>query len=189
MRRLSSMSALRAVANVADVPLKRKLRNDYAKLRARGHLRNFTRFASADTRAASVCQSMINNSPTHTTGGGKRPRSQDDLGHDVQKDPKHKFNLAVGVPRMPMCSQTQSTHATLPDTGIGHKDDVVSVVSGSETEDTHAYRPASVVAGVPVAVHAKLVLQVKGLQETLKKTYCMLDAMQSRLQAMERAQT
>uniref|UniRef100_A0AAV1V5X2 Uncharacterized protein n=1 Tax=Peronospora matthiolae TaxID=2874970 RepID=A0AAV1V5X2_9STRA len=45
------------------------------------------------------------------------------------------------------------------------------------------------VAGVPVAVHKKLVFQVKGLQETLKKTYCMLDAMQSRLQAMARAQT
>uniref|UniRef100_M4BFL0 Uncharacterized protein n=1 Tax=Hyaloperonospora arabidopsidis (strain Emoy2) TaxID=559515 RepID=M4BFL0_HYAAE len=45
------------------------------------------------------------------------------------------------------------------------------------------------VAGVPVADHAKLVLEVRGLQETLGKTQCMLDAMASRIQAMERAQT
>ena len=44
-------------------------------------------------------------------------------------------------------------------------------------------------AGVPVVDHEKLVLEVKGLQETLGKTQCMLDAMKSRLQAMERAQT
>uniref|UniRef100_A0AAV1UTM7 Uncharacterized protein n=1 Tax=Peronospora matthiolae TaxID=2874970 RepID=A0AAV1UTM7_9STRA len=37
--------------------------------------------------------------------------------------------------------------------------------------------------------HEKLVLEVKGLQETLDKSQCMLDAMQSRLQAMEQAQT
>uniref|UniRef100_A0AAV1UIL3 Uncharacterized protein n=1 Tax=Peronospora matthiolae TaxID=2874970 RepID=A0AAV1UIL3_9STRA len=132
---------------------------------------------------------MTTNPPTDTTSGGKRPRLQYGLGHDVQKHPKRKGNLAAGVPRIPMCSQTQSTHATLPDTGIGHEDDVASVISRSETEDTHAYRSASVVAGVPVAVHKKLVFQVKGLQETLGKTYCMLDAMEIRLQAMERAQT
>ena len=33
-----------------------------------------------------------------------------------------------------------------------------------------------------------MVLEVKGLQETLGKTQCMLDATTSRLQAMERAQ-
>ena len=44
-------------------------------------------------------------------------------------------------------------------------------------------------AGVPLADHEKPVLEVKGLQETLGKTKCMLDAMKSHLQAMERAQT
>ena len=37
-RRLSSMMALRASANVEDVRLKRKLRYDYAKLKAKGQL-------------------------------------------------------------------------------------------------------------------------------------------------------
>ena len=42
-RRLSSTCALRASANVADVRLERKFRYDYAKLTARGQLRNRTR--------------------------------------------------------------------------------------------------------------------------------------------------
>ena len=45
-RRLSSMYALRASVSVADVRLKRKLQYDYAKLKARGQLRNRTRYAS-----------------------------------------------------------------------------------------------------------------------------------------------
>uniref|UniRef100_A0AAV1T815 Uncharacterized protein n=1 Tax=Peronospora matthiolae TaxID=2874970 RepID=A0AAV1T815_9STRA len=88
-----------------------------------------------------------------------------------------------------MSSQTQGTNATLPDTGCGHDDDVVSVVSRHEIDDTRAHRAASVAVGVPVEAYEKLVFEVKGLQETLGKTQCMLDAMQSRLQAMEQAQT
>ena len=82
-RRLSSMCALRASVAVADVRLERKLRHDYAKLKARGQLRNLTHYASATTVAASSGQSMTTNSPTHTTSGGKRARSQDDPDHDV----------------------------------------------------------------------------------------------------------
>uniref|UniRef100_A0AAV1TYI6 Uncharacterized protein n=1 Tax=Peronospora matthiolae TaxID=2874970 RepID=A0AAV1TYI6_9STRA len=97
-------------------------------------------------------------------------------------------SLAEGVPQIPKSFQTQGTHATLPDTGIG-PDDVVSVVSRHEIDDTHAHRAKSVAAGVPVEAHEKLVLEVKGLQEALGKSQCMLDAMQSRLQAMKQAQT
>uniref|UniRef100_A0AAV1UF10 Uncharacterized protein n=1 Tax=Peronospora matthiolae TaxID=2874970 RepID=A0AAV1UF10_9STRA len=43
IRRLSSMSALRASVNMADVRLERNLRYDDAKLKARGQLRNPTR--------------------------------------------------------------------------------------------------------------------------------------------------
>ena len=41
-------------------------------------------------------------------------------------------SLAEGVPQTPTSFQTQGTPATLPDTGIGHDDDVVSVVSRHE---------------------------------------------------------
>ena len=47
-RRLSSMMALRASANAADVRLERKLRFKYAKLKAKGRLRSQTvRYAPA----------------------------------------------------------------------------------------------------------------------------------------------
>uniref|UniRef100_A0AAV1VC11 Uncharacterized protein n=1 Tax=Peronospora matthiolae TaxID=2874970 RepID=A0AAV1VC11_9STRA len=106
-RRLSGMSALRASASVADVHLERKIRYDDAKIKARDQLRNPTRHTSATTVAAGAGQTMTTNPPTHTTSGGKRPRSQDDIGHDVQKPSKHMGSLAEGVPRIPMSFQTQ----------------------------------------------------------------------------------
>ena len=45
------------------------------------------------------------------------------------------------------------------------------------------------VAGVPVEDHEKLANEVKCLHETLGKTQSMLDAMQARLQALERGLT
>uniref|UniRef100_M4BAE5 Uncharacterized protein n=1 Tax=Hyaloperonospora arabidopsidis (strain Emoy2) TaxID=559515 RepID=M4BAE5_HYAAE len=74
-RRLSSMYALRASVSVADVCLERKLRYDYAKLKARGQLRNRTRYDSANTVDASAGQTVTNNPPIDTTSGGKRPWS------------------------------------------------------------------------------------------------------------------
>uniref|UniRef100_A0AAV1VM06 Uncharacterized protein n=1 Tax=Peronospora matthiolae TaxID=2874970 RepID=A0AAV1VM06_9STRA len=157
VRRLSNMFALRASANVADVRLERKLRYDKAKLKARGQLRKGTRYASATTVAASTGQSVTKNPPTQTASGGKKRWSRDDHDHDARKHPKHKGSLAEAVSQTTMSFQTQGTLSTLPDTGIGPEDDVVSVVSRHEIDDTHAHRAKSVAAGVPVEAHEKFV--------------------------------
>ena len=96
---------------------------------------------------------------------------------------------AVRVPHTPMSFPTRGTHATLPDTGTSPDDGVVSIVSRRETDDSLAHRAVSVVAGVPVEDHERLVHEVKCLHETLGKTQSMLDAMQARLQALERGLT
>uniref|UniRef100_M4C2A6 Uncharacterized protein n=1 Tax=Hyaloperonospora arabidopsidis (strain Emoy2) TaxID=559515 RepID=M4C2A6_HYAAE len=188
-RRLSSMYALRASVSVADVRLERKLRYDYAKLKARGQLNNRTRYASATTVAASAGQTVTNNPLIDTTSGGKRPRSGDDTGHDVQKHPRRMNSLAEGESHTPMSSPTPGTLATLPDTGISHDDDVVSGVSPHRTGGSLVHRAASVEVGVPKEEHEKVLLELSGLRETLGKTQSVLDATQARVQVLESGHT
>uniref|UniRef100_M4B7H5 Uncharacterized protein n=1 Tax=Hyaloperonospora arabidopsidis (strain Emoy2) TaxID=559515 RepID=M4B7H5_HYAAE len=71
-----------------------------------GQLRNRTRYASATTVVASAGQTGTTNPPTDTTSGGKRPRSRNDTGHDVQKHPRRMGNVAEGVSHTPMSSPT-----------------------------------------------------------------------------------
>uniref|UniRef100_M4BFD3 Uncharacterized protein n=1 Tax=Hyaloperonospora arabidopsidis (strain Emoy2) TaxID=559515 RepID=M4BFD3_HYAAE len=188
-RRLSSMYALRASVSVADMRLERKLQYDYAKIKARGQLRNRTRYASATTVAASAGQTVTNNPPTNTTSGGKRPRSRDDSGHDVQIYPRRMGNLAEGESHTPMSSPTPGTHATSPDIDISHDEDVVSGVSSHGTGGSITHRAASVEVGVPKEEHEKVLLELSGLRETLGKTQSALDATQARVQALESGHT
>uniref|UniRef100_M4B6B3 Uncharacterized protein n=1 Tax=Hyaloperonospora arabidopsidis (strain Emoy2) TaxID=559515 RepID=M4B6B3_HYAAE len=146
-------------------------------------------YASANTVAAGAGQIVTNNPLIDTTSGGKRPRSQDDPGHDVQNHPRRMGSLAEGESHIPMSSPTLGTLATLPDTGIGHGDDVVSEVSPRGTGGSLSHRAASVGVGVPKEEHEKVLLEMNGLRDTLGKTHGALDATQARVQALESGHT
>uniref|UniRef100_M4BEB3 Uncharacterized protein n=1 Tax=Hyaloperonospora arabidopsidis (strain Emoy2) TaxID=559515 RepID=M4BEB3_HYAAE len=166
-RRLSSKYALRDSVSVADVRLERQLRYDYAKLTARGQLLNRTLYALDTTVAASAGQTVTNNPPIDTTSGGN----------------------GLGESNTPMSSPNPGTHATSPNIGNGHDDDVVSGVSTHGTGGFLADRAASVEVGVPKEEHEKILLELNGLRGTLGKTQSALDAKQACVQALESGHT
>ena len=118
-RHLSRVTALRASVDVSDVRLERKSRYEYAKLKARGHSRTRTRYASA-TPVATGSDSLIRSNPLPpTTIGEKRSRAQGDPCHVVRKHPRRMVNPSEEVSHTPMSSLNPGTRVTSPDTGIG----------------------------------------------------------------------
>ncbi|CAI5731701.1 unnamed protein product [Peronospora farinosa] len=144
--------ALRASADVADVRLERKMRYDYAKLKARRKLKSQrTQYTpathhsdvSATPVAASSRQAEAVSSLDLTTSGWKHHRQQVSPAHDVQKRPRRTGNPAVGEPRTPMSSKTRNIPTTSPDTGFDHGGDVstVDVQHGTEGSPVHQAMP------------------------------------------------
>ena len=88
-----------------------------------------------------------------------------------------------------MSSPSPGTHATSPNIGIGHDENVVSGVSPHGNSGSFAHRAASVEVGVPKEEHEKVLLELNGLRETSGKTQSALDATQARVQALESGHT
>ena len=97
-------------------------------------------------------------------------------------------NPAKGVSHTPTSSPSPDTLATLPYTGIGPDDCVVSEASPHVTGGSLAHRAASVVGGVPREEHEKVLLELSRLRETSGQTQIALDAMQARVQTLELGQ-
>uniref|UniRef100_A0AAV1V2H5 Uncharacterized protein n=1 Tax=Peronospora matthiolae TaxID=2874970 RepID=A0AAV1V2H5_9STRA len=166
------MHALRESASVEDVRLERKLRYDFAKLKARGRLQGVlrSRYASAASAAASSRQYFVTNSHALTTTSEKRDTRQHELGRGAQKRQRRSDILDGDESHTPMSFQTQGTHATSPDIGSDHDDEVVEVPAPHKPGSSLAYQATPVAVGVSAESQTELVKRAEDLRETLGPT-------------------
>uniref|UniRef100_M4BSX8 Uncharacterized protein n=1 Tax=Hyaloperonospora arabidopsidis (strain Emoy2) TaxID=559515 RepID=M4BSX8_HYAAE len=180
------MSSLRSSVSKADVRLERKLRHEYAKLKAKGHLRSLYRnhyakpVAGQTTTVSTVqtvaCHSVLTSEPYTPTPIGEKPVGvQAEPQRDAQKRQRRTGNLVEGVPQTPMSSQTQNIHATSPDTAIELCEDAASESSPHGTASSLARRATQKGVGVSVQAHEDFVSEVAQLREYFAHVQTTLD--------------
>ncbi|GMF57211.1 unnamed protein product [Phytophthora fragariaefolia] len=168
-RRLSSMEALRASFSEVDARLERRLRFDYAKLRAKRRLpagfqsrprvgdihyaplnpsaspvqKEGVAMARGQTRSVGAdpaAPQLIAGKREATDDAVASPRGAVDLSD--QKRPRRQGNPAGGAPQTPMSFPSGGSLATLPDTGNAHGTDVsLEYVPRGKPESTAVARP------------------------------------------------
>uniref|UniRef100_A0AAV1UC53 Uncharacterized protein n=2 Tax=Peronospora matthiolae TaxID=2874970 RepID=A0AAV1UC53_9STRA len=136
-------------------------------------------------RPANSRQPFDTNSPALTTTSEKRGARQDELGPGAQKRQLRMGGLAEGESHTPMSFQTQGTHATSPDIGSDHDEDVVKVPATHGTLSSLAYQAMPVAVGVSAESHGELVKKVEDLRGILGQTQNAVGEVRSRLATLE----
>ena len=179
--------------------MERKLRFDFAKLKAKGQLRSAfmpqneerpSRYFSASVDRTTMDRSRTEaiDPPNPTFSGGKRRLTRVDPELGAQKRQRRTGNLAEEVPRTPKSFQKRGTLATSPDTGIDPHDDVALKVSPHETEGSPAHQAAREGAEISAEAFDALRHEVQLLREVLARVESSFEAVRDRLSTLERQQ-
>uniref|UniRef100_A0AAV1TWU0 Uncharacterized protein n=1 Tax=Peronospora matthiolae TaxID=2874970 RepID=A0AAV1TWU0_9STRA len=170
VRRLSSMQTLRESAIAADVLLKRNLYNDFMKSNATGRLGEY--HAPAMLRLPLQLRVHVN-LLTRT-----RPLSL----RRVRSVTLVKTSSAVALKNV---HGTQGTHATPPDIGSDHGEEVVEEPAPQGSVSSLSFQEMPVAVEVPTESHAELVKKVEDLRETFGQSRNALGKAQSRPETLE----
>ncbi|EGZ30358.1 hypothetical protein PHYSODRAFT_468157 [Phytophthora sojae] len=163
-RKLSSMDALRASFSEVEVRVERKLRFDFAKVRAKRSLSALaqpqTQFSASLLRALQPLLParevslgavwLTQQLPSLLPGSAGRPAlSPRGAGDQAdQKSPRCLGSLGGGAPQTPMSSRSEGTLTISPDTGFDPGTAVSPGCAPHGNVDSHAHRAGPVEAAV-----------------------------------------